>query len=122
MSSADHLAAYAQGLSSGDAATILGALSDDYVLDDPNAGRIAKADFAAYYAAFLETVAALRGAASEAPFMELTEVVTSEVDGILTAWCWWAVPGTDIQGGGLIKAGKDGILSERLTYYTALAG
>jgi hypothetical protein len=38
----------------------------------------------------------------------------------LTAWCWWKILGTDIQGSGLIKVGAEGILSERITYYTLL--
>jgi hypothetical protein len=35
--------------------------------------------------------------------MELSEVVTEEKEGVTTAWCWWAIPGTDIKGSGPIK-------------------
>ena len=40
-----------------------------------------------------------------------------EGDG-LTASCWWAIPGTDFQGSGLIKVESDGVRSERIAYYT----
>jgi hypothetical protein len=52
--------------------------------------------------------------------MELSEVVTEEKEGVLTAWCWWAIPGTQIKGSGLIKVGSEGVQSEMLTYYTKL--
>ncbi len=55
-------------------------------------------------------------------FMEISEVLTDEKDGILTAWCWWAIPGTNIRGSGLIKVGSEGVRSEVITYYTKLPG
>ena len=122
MSSADHLGAYAGGWTNGDAAAILAAVSDGFVFDDPNAGQIAKDDFEAYLAQVKETVESLRGGSDHPNFMDLTEVVTSEEGGVVTAWCWWSIPGTDIQGSGLIKVSNDGVISERITYYTALAG
>lgn len=122
MGRADHLGAYAAGWTNGDAAAILAAAGDGFVFDDPNAGPVAKGDFAAYFAQLKETVAALRGGAPQPNFMDLTEVVTNEEDGVLTAWCWWSIPGTDIQGSGLIKVREEGVVSERIAYYTALAG
>jgi hypothetical protein len=121
MSKADHLAAYAEGWTTGNSDKILSALSDNYVLDDPNHGRVAKGDMAAYLDGMKATVNELRGGKEEAQFLALSEVVTGEEDGALTAWCWWTVPGTSIQGGGLIKVADDGVVSERLTYYTALS-
>jgi hypothetical protein len=122
MSKADHLAAYAEGWTTGNSDKILSALSDTYVLDDPNHGRVAKGDMAAYLDGMKATVGELRGGKEEAQFLALSEVVTGEEDGKLTAWCWWTVPGTSIQGSGLIKVSDDGVVSERLTYYTALSG
>ncbi len=52
--------------------------------------------------------------------MEFSEVVTREDEGILTAWCWFAIPGTDIKGSGLIKVDSEGVRSEVITYYTKL--
>lgn len=123
MGAGDHLAAYAEGWTTGDADKILGCTTDDYFFDDPNSGPVPKAGFAAYLAGLKETVASIRGdSADDGTFMELSEVVTSEVDGVLTAWCWWSIPGTPIQGAGLIKVGDDGVRSERIAFYAASQG
>jgi hypothetical protein len=90
--------------------------------DDPNVGTIPKSEFAAYLSGMRETVRSLCGGRIPDPFLELSEVVTQENEGVLTAWCWWSVPGTEIKGGGLIKAESGGVRSEVITYYTKLAG
>lgn len=120
MASTDHLNAYAEGWSKGDAAIVIGSLDDGYTLDDPNAGTISKEAFSDYLAGFIQQVESIRGKTGGV-LIELSELVTQEEAGILTAWAWWSVPGTDIQGAGLIKVGDTGVLSERLTYYTKLA-
>ncbi len=122
MSAGDYLGTYAGGWANGDSGTILSAASESFFFDDPNAGKIAKADFAAYFDGLTELAASIRGSDYDGPFMDLTEVVTKEEDGILTASCWWAIPGTEIQGSGLIKIADDGVLSERIAYYTKLPG
>ncbi len=122
MSAAEHLGTYAEGWTKGDRDTILKAVSDDFTFDDPNAGRIAKGEFAEYLSGMKEIVRSLRGGNLPDPFMELSEVVTQENEGVLTAWCWWAVPGTEVKGSGLIKVGDDGVRSEVITYYTKLPG
>jgi hypothetical protein len=121
MSKADHLAAYAEGWTTGSSDKILSALADNFVLDDPNHGRVAKGEMAAYLDGMKATVSELRGGKEEVQFLALSEVLTGEEDGELTAWCWWTAPGTSIEGGGLIKVSDDGVVSERLTYYTALS-
>lgn len=121
MSKADHLAAYAEGWTTGNNDKILSALADNYVLDDPNHGRVTKGEMAAYLDGMKATVSELRSGKEEAQFVALSELLTGEEGGELTAWCWWAVPGTPLEGGGLIKVSDDGIVSERLTYYTALS-
>ena len=120
MSAADYLGAYADGWTNGDADKIIGSLSDWYVLDDPNEGHITKPDIADFLARMKEDVASIRGEDYAGPFMELIEVTTREDSGILTAWCWWSIPGTAFQGAGLIKVGDDGVRSERLAFYTKL--
>ena len=122
MSAADHLATYAEGWVNGDADTILKAVSDTFTFDDPNAGVVSKGEFSNYFAGVKQTVASLRGAESAQQFMSLSEIVTQETEGVLTAWSWWAIPETDIKGGGLIKVGSEGVLSEVITYYTKLPG
>ncbi len=120
MSAADYLGTYAEGWANGDGEAILSATSDRFVFDDPNAGKVAKGNFSQYLADLKEAVASLRGDAYEGPFMELSEVVTKDDDGVLTASCWWEIPGTDLRGSGLIKVADDGVVSERLAYYTKL--
>lgn len=122
MNANDHLGVYAEGWIKGDAETILRAVTDDYTFDDPNAGKILRGELADYLSGMKESLRSLCGGSLPDPFMELTEVVTQEAEGVLTAWCWWAVPGTDIKGSGLIKAGAEGVRSEVITYYTKLPG
>ena len=120
MSKADHLGAYAEGWSTGNIDTILSSLADNYVLDDPNHGNVTKGEMAAYFEGMKATVKELRGGKDEDQLLALSEVLTGEEDGVLTAWCWWTAPGTSVAGGGLIKVSDDGVVSERLVYYTAL--
>jgi hypothetical protein len=122
MNAADHLGLYWEGWSKGDLETILRAVSDDYTFDDPNAGTISKEDLSDYLSGMKETVKALRGGSLPEPFLELSEVVTQENEGIVTAWGWWVVPGTEIKGSCLIKVDSEGVRSETLAYYTKLSG
>ena len=117
MSAADHLGTYAEGWTKGDANTILKVVSDDYIFDDPNAGKIAKSKFAEYLSGCKETVRSLRGGNQFDTLIEFSEIVTQEKEGVMTAWCWWAIPGTDLKGSGLIKIGAEGVRSEVITYY-----
>ena len=119
MPAGDHLGQYAEGWTKGDAQIILGSLAENYQLDDPNAGAINKQGFADYLAGMKQVVEGIRGKTDD-PLLDLTEIVTQEEGGILTAWAWWTVPGTPIQGSGLIKVGDQGVISERLCYYTKL--
>ncbi len=119
MSASDYLNRYAEGWTRGAAAIILESLDDGYELDDPNSGSISKAGLVEYLAGFKDQVQGIRGQTSSA-FMEISEVVTQEDGANLTAWVWWAVPETPIQGSGLIKVGPNGVLSERLAFYTKL--
>ncbi len=121
MSANDHLGRYADGWSKGDPETILSSVSSDYVLDDPNEGQITKEQVPTYMGQLKEIVSSLRGTDSETQFMELSEVVSHEEEDGLTAWCWWAIPGTEIKGSGLIKVGPEGVRSERIAYYTKLS-
>ncbi len=118
MSAADHLGTYAEGWAKGDSSTILKAVSDDFTFDDPNAGKIPKSGFTDYLSGMKEAIREVRGGTLPEPFMELSEVVTEEASGILTAWCWWSIPGTEIKGSGLIKVGDEGVRSEVISYYT----
>ena len=120
MNATDHLALYAEGWTNGDENLILQATTDDYSLDDPNSGVISKSKLPEYLKEMKNTVRTLSGGSLPEPFMKLSEVVTNENNGIVTVWCWWAIPGTEIKGAGLIKVESLGVRSEVLTYYTNL--
>ena len=120
MSTSEYLGTYAEGWTKGDAETILKAVDDGYTFDDPNAGVVPKNGFANYLAGMKETVSSLCGGTLPEPFMELSEIMTEEKEGVLIAWCWWAIPGTEIKGSDLIKVGSEGVRSEVITYYTKL--
>ena len=95
----------------------MSSLADEYVMDDPAVeGPVSKAGFRDYFNQTKETAASMGGGGD--PFMEITEIVTSESDGILTAWAWWEMLGTPMKGGGSIKITENGVISERLTFYT----
>ncbi len=117
----DHLGVYVQGWTEGAAQTILRVATDDYVFDDPNTGQIARADFGSYMDDLKKIVASIRGEGYSGPFMEITEATVREDDDGLTAWCWWSIPGTPIQGSGVIKANNNGVRHERIAYYTKLS-
>ncbi len=120
MSAADHLATYAEGWRKGDLDVILRATAEDYTLDDPNVGVIPKGALADYLSKTKEAIAGLYGGTLPQPMLELSEMQTQEAAGVLTAWLWWKVPGTDFKGSGLIKVDAGGVRSEVLTYYTKL--
>lgn len=115
-----HLAAYSEGWINGDVDTVLPALADDYLLEDPHFGRIAKDGMPAYFERLNSAVRDLRGGAEDLPVMRIGEVMSQEDGELLTVWLWWAVPGTALEGAGLIKIAPAGVVSERLTYFTKL--
>jgi len=115
-----HLAAYSEGWINGDVDTLMPTLADDYLLDDPHFGRIPKAGMPAYFEQLKAAVRALRGGAEASPVMRIGEVVTQDEGDLLIVWLWWAVPGTALEGAGLIKIASRGVVSERLAYFTKL--
>ncbi len=115
-----HLAAYSEGWINGDVDTVVPSLAEEYLLDDPHFGRIAKAGMPAYFEQLNAAVRDLRGGAEVSPVMRIGEVVTRDEGDLLTVWLWWAVPGTALEGAGLIKIAAAGVVSERLTYFTKL--
>ena len=117
MTATDHLGLYAEGWTNGDASKILQAVTDDFIFDDPNSGKISKNEFAAYLETMKQNVESLCGGKLPTPFMQLSEVVTQSEGAQLTAWCWWQVPDTSIKGSGLIKANEQGVQSEIISYY-----
>lgn len=123
MAISDHIGTYAQGWVTGDSDCHMRSTADSFFFDDPNAGKIAKADFEDYFAALKLAVDESRAGKTFDNFMDISEVVTKEEDdGTVTVWCWWAIPGTPFEGTGLIKASEAGVLSEIICYYGKTVG
>ena len=121
MAKSDSLNQYAEGWVKGDAAIIMGSLDDSFQLDDPNAGKISKQAFTAYFSDLKRQVQSM-GGGTGGNFLDVSELVTQEEGGVLTAWVWWLFTGTSTEGSGLIKVGDSCVLSERLAFYTKLPG
>ena len=66
-----------------------------------------------------QMVEGMRGKTND-PLLEFTEVVTQEEQGVLTVWNWWAVPSPPMQGSALFKVSDQGVLWERLCFFTKL--
>jgi len=120
MTISDFIGAYAEGWTTGDAGKIMEATAPNYVFDDPNAGKIGREAFAGYFQALSSSLDELRGGSRDGNFLDLTEVVINETEDGATVWCWWEASGTGIGGSGLIKVGPEGVISEKITYYTKL--
>jgi hypothetical protein len=122
MSISDHIGTYAQGWVTGDTSCHMNSTAESFYFDDPNVGKIARADFEEYFAGVKAEVEKIRAGKAYDSFMDLTEVITKdEDDGTVTLSCWWAIPGTPIEGSGLIKIGEAGVLSEVICYYAKTA-
>ncbi len=67
-------------------------MSESFTFDDPNAGKVSKSKFTDYLSELKETVEALREGRHANTFMDLSEVVTQESDGVLTAWAGGPCP------------------------------
>ena len=116
---AEFLGEYAAGWTEGNVDKILEAAALSYAYDDPTVGHtIHGLEFRRYFADLSGQVHKLRGPNHQSHFMDISELVTKEEGGVVTAWCWWHIPGTHIQGCGLIKVGDGGVLSEKLAFYT----
>jgi len=77
-----------------------------------------RTEFGAYLKELFASDEARSGATGGEGFETITESVTQEKDGEVTAWAWWKTQTQE--GAGLMKAGPDGVRLERLAYYTRL--
>ncbi len=123
MSVETHIEAFARGWNQGDLEVIMSSLAPVFSLDDPNVGQVPRKSIPEYLANLKSVVASLRDdGAVEQPLMEMSDVVIKSDELPVSVWTWWTVPGTPIGGSALVKVGEDGVISERLSYYTKLAG
>jgi hypothetical protein len=106
-----HFDRYMEGWVKGDVEMLLSACAEDFVFDDAIDGRFTKAELPAYFESLAEGV------------LNVTDIVTEEIEGLETAWCWWkleAPSGAIVvsqEGAALAKVGRDGVLSQKVTYW-----
>lgn len=107
----EHFDRYMEGWTKGDVEMLLSACAEDFVFDDAIDGRFTKAELPAYFESLREGV------------VKVTDVVTEEIGGLETAWCWWSLeapPGATLvsqEGAALAKVGRDGMHSQKVTYF-----
>jgi hypothetical protein len=87
-----HLDMWFEGWRRGDAEMVLGAVTDDFVYDDPIDGRMAKGEFGAYLAELLSSDDESSSETANEGFEAISDVVVQEKDGEETAWGWWKAP------------------------------
>jgi hypothetical protein len=116
----DYIATYAEGWTLGDSEKIMSVVSDDMVLDDPNVGKITREALPNYIAGMKNAVEELRSGAAEDKFMEMSEVVIKDDETPVLLWAWFTIPGTFLAGSALIKIANEGVVEERIAYYTPL--
>ena len=116
----DHIATYSEGWTLGDSDKIMSVVSDDMVLDDPNTGKITREALPNYIAGLKNAVEELRAGAVEDKLMEMSEVVIKDDETPASIWAWFTIPGTLLAGSVLIKVANDGVVEERIAYYTPL--
>ena len=120
MSIQDTIAAYAEGWTSGDSEKIMSAVSLDMVLDDPNVGKINHDALPDYIAGLKNAVAELRAGDGHDTLMDMSEVVIKDDETPVLIWTWFTIPGTALAGSALIKVADEGVIEERIAYYTSL--
>lgn len=120
MSIQDYIASYAEGWTLGDSEKIMSAVSPNVVLDDPNVGRINRDALPDYIAGLKNAVAQLRAGNDHDKLMEMSEIVIKDDETPVSIWAWFTVPGTALAGSALIKVTDEGVIEERIAYYTSL--
>jgi hypothetical protein len=116
----DYIATYSEGWTLGDSEKIMSVVSDNMVLDDPNTGKITREALPNYIAGLKNAVEELRAGAVEDKLMEMSEVVIKDDETPASIWAWFTIPGTLLAGSVLIKVANDGVVEERIAYYTPL--
>ena len=117
---AQKIETYLEGWRLGDGALSLSATASGFYYDDPNTGRIKRSEFVGFVEDFKSAARDLNNGRLAEPFLEYTDVIVQEDGGCATVWCWWRARETELQGSALIKVGEDGVLNERIAYFSRL--
>ncbi len=113
---------YLKGWELGDGALSLSATADSFCYDDPNTGRIPRNEFVAFVEDFKRAAIEMGAAENANPFLRYSDVVIKEDELPATVWCWWQAVGTELQGSALVRVGEEGVLHEKIAYFSRLPG
>ncbi len=113
----DYVDLYTRGWADGDVPTMMRALADDFVFDNPRVGKITKSQFESYFKELQKFVTTHRRGSTSERFMEFGDVVRDDDGTTLTNWTWWRIPGTKLEGAGLMKVTDYGVVSHRAAFY-----
>ena len=111
---------YLKGWELGDGELSLSATADSFYYDDPNTGRIPRDDFVDFVADFKRAAIEMGADENASPFLHYTDIVIKDDESPATVWCWWQANGTPLQGSAVIKVGEQGVLNERIAYFSRL--
>ena len=120
MSIRQHIDTYLRGWELGDGELSLGATADSFCYDDPNTGRIPRDGFVQFVADFRTAAVEMGAEPGATPFLEYSDIVIRDDELPATVWCWWQAIGTSLQGCALIKVGVEGVLHEKIAYFSRL--
>jgi len=120
MSIAHIIKTYLKGWELGDGALSLSVTAESFYYDDPNSGRIYRDQLVEFVEDFKRAGVAMGGEENAKPFLEYSDVVIKEDELPVTVWCWWQAVGTDLQGSALVKVGEQGVLHEKIAYFSKL--
>ncbi len=113
---------YLKGWELGDGALSLGATANSFCYDDPNTGRIPRDEFVAFVEDFKRAAIEMGAAENANPFLRYSDVVIKDDELPATVWCWWQAVGTELQGSALVRVGEEGVLHEKIAYFSRLPG
>jgi hypothetical protein len=111
---------YLKGWELGDGALSLSVTADNFCYDDPNTGRIPRDGFVEFVEDFKRATIEMGGAVDANPFLQYSDVVIQDDGDPVTVWCWWQAVGTELQGCALVKVGEQGVLHEKIAYFSRL--
>jgi hypothetical protein len=115
-----YIETYLKGWELGDGALSLSVTADSFCYDDPNSGRIARDDFVEFVEDFKSAAVEMGGEPDANPFLQYSDVVIRDDELPATVWCWWQAVGTGLQGCALVKVGSEGVLHEKIAYFSRL--
>jgi hypothetical protein len=120
MSITEIIETYLKGWKLGDGELSLTATADSFHYDDPNTGRIQRHELVQFVNDFKSAAVEMGAAVNANPFLIYSDVVIDYNTSPVTVWCWWQANGTDLQGCALVKVGEEGVLHEKIAYFSKL--